>query len=249
MIMKFDFDLFSTLNTNQFLNLDLKIKNNNSYDYVSNNYKSMENYNFEKDAIKNIFELTNKDDNDSYTRIEHQLFHKEKKNIFVFKKINKKIGRRKHKHKKIFSIEAHHNKYKEDNIINKIKIYFTNRLMSYINKKYIEFNGPQSKKLLAKIKPNFTRVWTKKDNQEYLSKTIKEIFSEKLSNKCKKYPKNYNYKQINSIIQKNEAKEIIDILNKTVKDMYIIYIREKKKITDFNLDDDLIYIEKRNGKG
>ena len=137
MIMKFDFDLFSTLNTNQFLNLDLKIKNNNSYDYVSNNYKSMENYNFEKDAVKNIFELTNKDDNDSYTRIEHQLFHKEKKNIFVFKKINKKIGRRKHKHKKIFSIEAHHNKYKEDNIINKIKIYFTNRLMTCINKKYV----------------------------------------------------------------------------------------------------------------
>jgi hypothetical protein len=126
----------------------------------------MKNYNFEKDAIKNIFELTNKDDNDSYTRKEHQLFHKEKKNIFIFKKINKKIGRRKRKHKKIFSIEAHHNKYKEDNIINKIKIYFTNRLMSYINKKYIEFNGPQSKKLLAKIKPNFTRVWTKKDNQE-----------------------------------------------------------------------------------
>jgi hypothetical protein len=31
--------------------------------------------------------------------------------------------------------------------------------------------------------------------------------------------------------------------------MYIIYIREKKKITDFNLDDDLISIEKRNGKG
>ena len=31
----------------------------------------MENYNFEKDAVKNIFELTNKDDNDSYTRIEH----------------------------------------------------------------------------------------------------------------------------------------------------------------------------------
>ena len=30
--------------------------------------------------------------------------------------------------------------------------------------------------------------------------------------------------------------------------MYIIYIREKKKIPDFNLDNDLVNIEKGNGK-
>ena len=252
--MKFDFDLFTTLNTNQYINPDLKIQKNNSFKYDSfkiNNYKLIDTCNFEKDAIENIFNITNKDDDDyddSYIRIEHKLFHKEKKKIFVFKKVNKNMGRKKRKRHQLFSIEAHHNKYKEDNIINKIKIYFTNSLMSYINKKYIEFKGPKSKRLLAKIKPNFTRVWTKKDNQEYLSKTIKEIFSERLSNKCKKYPKNYNYKQINAIIEKNEAKEIIDILNKTMKDMYNIYIRENEKIQDFNLDNDLVNIEKRNGK-
>ena len=251
--MKFDFDLFTTLNSNQYLNPDLKIQNNNSFNYDSlkiNNYKLIDSSYFEKGAIEDIFDIANKDDDndDSYIRIEHKLFHKEKKNIFTFKKVNKNMGRRKRKHHQLFSIEAHHNKYKEDNIINKIKIYFTNSLMSYINKKYIEFKGPESKKLLAKIKPNFTRVWTKKDNQEYLSKTIKEVFSERLSNKCKRYPKNHNYNQINSIIEKNEAKEIIDILNKTVKDMYKIYIRENEKIQDFNLDNDLVNIEKRNGK-
>ena len=252
--MKFDFDLFTTLNTNQYINPDLKIQKNNSFNYDSfkiNNYKLIDTCNLEKNAIENIFNITNKGDDDyddSYIRIEHKLFHKEKKKIFVFKKVNKNMGRKKRKRHQLFSIEAHHNKYKEDNIINKIKIYFTNSLMSYINKKYIEFKGPKSKRLLAKIKPNFTRVWTKKDNQEYLSKTIKEIFSERLSNRCKKYPKNYNYKQINAIIEKNEAKEIIDILNKTMKDMYNIYIRENEKIKDFNLDNDLVNIEKRNGK-
>ena len=38
--------------------------------------------------------------------------------------------------------------------------------MKYINKKYIEFLGKKSKKrLLGKIKPNFTIVWRKKENQ------------------------------------------------------------------------------------
>ena len=42
--------------------------------------------------------------------------------------------------------------------------------MFYINKKYSEFIGRKAKKLLIKIKPNFTKVWTKKENQEYPKK-------------------------------------------------------------------------------
>jgi len=242
--MKFDFLEF--INSNH----DFKLTNNNSFNFDSiktNNYKIIDTYNYDKNTIGKIFDIMNDNNNDTYPLIEHNIFHKEKKNVFVFKKVNKNMGRRKRKRHQLFYIEPHHNKYKEDNINNKIKIHFTNRLMSYINKKYNEFKGPGSKKLLAKIKQNFTKAWTKKDNQEYLSITVKEVFSEKLSNKCKRYPKNYNSKQIKAIIEKNEAKEIIDILNKTVKDMYIIYIREKKKMPDFNLENDLEIIEKRNG--
>ena len=240
--MKFDF--FEFINSNQLLTNDFKKTNNNSFNFDSikiDTYK----INHEKDTLEKIFDIMNDNDNDTYPLLEHKLFHKEKKNLCVFKKVNKNMGRRKRKHHQLFFIEPHHNKYKEDNIINKIKIHFTNRLMSYINKKYNEFKGPGSKKFLAKIKPNFTKVWTKKDNQEYLSKTVKEIFAGRLSNKCKRYPKNFNSKQIDSLIEKNEAKEIIDILNKTVKDMYIIYIREKKKTPDFNF---LVNIEKSNEK-
>ena len=120
--------------------------------------------------------------------------------------------------------------------------------MAYLNKKYLEYMGMESKKLLEKIKPNFTKVWTKKENQQYLKKKIKDIFSQTLSNKYKRYPKNYNIKQIEMIIKNNEAKDIINILNKSVKDMYDIYIDENKKIEEFHLDYDLIKIEKRNGK-
>jgi len=66
----------------------------------------------------------------------------------------------------LYSCGANHTKFREDNIVRKIKIYFTNSIMKYINKKYIEFLGKKSKKrLLGKIKPNFTIVWRKKENQ------------------------------------------------------------------------------------
>ena len=135
--MKFDFLEF--INSNQFLNHDFKLTNNNSFNYDSiktNNYKIIESYNIEKDTIGKIYDIMNDNNNDTYPLIEHNIFHKEKKNVFIFKKVNKNMGRRKRKRNQLFYIEPHHNKYKEDNIINKIKIHFTNRLMSYINKKY-----------------------------------------------------------------------------------------------------------------
>ena len=141
--MKFDF--FEFINSNQLLTNDFKKTNNNSFNFDSikiDTYK----INHEKDTLEKIFDIMNDNDNDTYPLLEHKLFHKEKKNLFVFKKVNKNMGRRKRKHHQLFFIEPHHNKYKEDNIINKIKIHFTNRLMSYINKKYNEFKGPGSKK-------------------------------------------------------------------------------------------------------
>ena len=50
------------------------------------------------------------------------------------------------------------------------------------------------------------------------------------------------------LIKNNEAKDIISILNKSVKDMYEIYISQNKTFEEFHIDNDLIKIEKRNGK-
>ena len=169
--------------------------------------------------------------------------------IFKIKKITKILGRRKLNQPQLYSSGADHTKFGEDNIVRKIKIYFINSTMSYINQKYIEFTGKKSKsRLLGQIKPNFTIANTKKENQEYLSKKIKNIFSEKLSTKCKRYPNNYNQKQIAKIIEKGKAQEIISILNTSVKDMYEKYIDEINIIPGYNLIYDLQEIEKRNGK-
>ena len=261
-------DLFKSLHSCNFFIPHIKINTDILSDNITNNnHNQKNNYILIEEAIKEIFPLVKKHDFNTEKKLEHKLYEitnytdalpkdvdspkkmkKPKKKIFIFKKINKYIGRRKRNNPKLYKTEANHNKYKEDNIVNKIKIYFINSVMAYLNKKYFEYMGMDLKILLAKIKPNFTKVWTKKDNQEYLKKKIKDIFAQSLSNKCKRYPKNYNYEQIEIIIKNNEAKDIIDILNKSVKDMYEIYIDENKKIEEFHLDNDLIQIEKRNGK-
>ena len=59
--------------------------------------------------------------------------------IFDIKKVNKNKGRRKQSHPELYKEDAVHTKFREDNVINKIKIYFINSTMSLINKKYSEY--------------------------------------------------------------------------------------------------------------
>ena len=49
-------------------------------------------------------------------------------------------------------------------------------------------------------------------------------------------------------MKENELSEIIKFLNKTVKDVYEIYIGKNSLIDDFNIKDDLKKIEKKKGK-
>ena len=176
----------------------------------------------------------------------------ERKNIFLIKKIKyKKMGRR--KTNSIYLSKAHHGKNSEDNIIRKAKIYFINSALSYINNQYKvyqekKYNQKCHKKLIQKIKPNFTKYLKKIDEQKFLSKKICEILKEKVSTKCSKHESNYNKIQIEKIMKENELSEIIKFLNKTVIDAYEIYIGKNNLIEDFNINDDLKKIEKKNGK-
>ena len=175
----------------------------------------------------------------------------EKNKIFDTKKINKRIGRRKQDKPELYKYEAVHTKYRQDNIIQKIKIHFINSTMDLINRKYNEYLNIDSKKrLLQKIKPNFTKIWRKKGNQEFLEKKLKDVFSEELSERCSTFhdKKNYNKEQIEKLYEKNKAKNVINILDKSLKEMYRIYIMENNEMNGYNLKYDLIQIEKKNGK-
>ena len=262
-------DLLKSWFPNKLANIQLTYELKDFLNYNKENTINYDkiNINPEQEAIQKIFPLIDNEDINEDSLITHKLYEitnstdfkikfnnsiknnsKTNKKIFSYKKVSRKMGRKKHSQTQLYCIEANHNKFREDNIVRKIKIYFTNSLMSYINKKYSEFIGRKSKKLLIKIKPNFTKVWTKKENQEYLIKTVKDVFSEQLSSKCTRYTINHTINQIQIIIEENEAKEVINILNKTIKDTYLIYIGKNNKIPGFNLDNDLLSIEQRNGE-
>ena len=212
------------------------------------------------DGIDNYFDNTNSTDNngketDHTNNTNNTIINTktqiEKIKIFDIKKMSKRIGRRKHDKPELYKYEAVHTKYRQDNIIQKIKIHFINSTMDLINRKYNEYLNIDSKKrLLQKIKPNFTKIWRKKGNQEFLEKKLKDVFSEELSERCSTFhdKKNYNKEQIEKLYEKNKAKNVINILDKSLKEMYRIYIMENNGMKEYNLKYDLIQIEQKNGK-
>ena len=212
------------------------------------------------DGIDNYFDNTNSTDNngketDHTNNTNNTIINTktqiEKNKIFDIKKVSKRIGRRKHDKPELYKYEAVHTKYRQDNIIQKIKIHFINSTMDLINRKYNEYLNIDSKKrLLQKIKPNFTKIWTKKGNQKFLDKKLKDVFSEELSERCSTFhdKKNYNKEQIEKLYEKNKAKNVINILDKSLKEMYRVYIMENNGMKEYNLKYDLIQIEHKNGK-
>ena len=212
------------------------------------------------DGIDNYFDNTNSTDNngketDHTNNTNNTIINTktqiEKIKIFDIKKVSKRIGRRKHDKPELYKYEAVHTKYRQDNIIQKIKIHFINSTMDLINRKYNEYLNIDSKKrLLQKIKPNFTKIWRKKGNQEFLEKKLKDVFSEELSERCSTFhdKKNYNKEQIEKLYEKNKAKNVINILDQSLKEMYRIYIMENNGMKEYNLKYDLIQIEQKNGK-
>lgn len=173
------------------------------------------------------------------------------KKIFVTQKINKKNiinkkGRRNLKNPPLF--KPKHHKNSSDNIYKKIKRQFIKSVMKYINELYSEYLSQKNKKpqiLVHKVIPKFSQASKKENNKKYLSMTLRELLSSDLSGKFTQMDKKYNKKKIDILIQENKAKEIIKLLNKTIKEVYEIYINNK--INEFSLDNDLKEIEKENG--
>ena len=142
-----------------------------------------------------------------------------------------------------------HNKNSLDNIATKIKAHFVKKTLKYVNKKFNEFllrNNRKKKTLLMNIKPDSYKKFSKKANQNFINLKIHQLFSADLTNRIREFPKYYNRTQIKSLFEKNEATEVIEIMNSSVKEMYEIY--SSNKITDYNLESDLKETAEKNGK-
>ena len=149
-------DILKNEISNFFLSKTIKLKDITNFDkdYQGNDidYKVENIYNVD-DAFLNIFpSLSNEEFNTellNYNRIYEitnntEIIHREqnpnnnnnncrKGKIFKIKKIRQILGRRKMNQPQLYSCGANHTKFGEDNIVRKIKIYFTNSTMTYIN--------------------------------------------------------------------------------------------------------------------
>ena len=181
----------------------------------------------------NINKPTNDQSQNSFTKTNNKI--KEDKKYFKIIKMEKKtktklyknLGRKK---KNSSSEPSKHSKISDDNIRNKIITNF-------------------KAKLIQKIAP-INKVYQKIDEIKiFFRKTLGEIFSAEISDRCSTFKdnKNYNKKLIDDLRKNSKDVEINDLLNQTVQEMYIKYI--SNTIPEFNLDDDIKKIEiKENDK-
>ena len=168
------------------------------------------------------------------------LYEKNKEKIFKIDKGNKNKGRI----KKNSNLKGRHNKFSEDNIIRKIKCRFLEKCRMYINNEYRKYklkHRHQIKKddWIQRINPKVSRIIKRDDNLKWLKSKLYEIYSEKVSVKCSLHKPDHNKKEIEKLLKKNKAKDVINILNKSVKEMFYIFCNNIKIEGFETLDDDV----------
>ncbi len=149
-------------------------------------------------------------------------YYEKGKQIFSIQK-KKKLGRiRKNLNKK-----GKHDKYRKDNIIRRFKVHLMKNIYHYINSSFnINIRNKNTKSInMIKIIPSDNiKLTSKKENISWLNSTIKNIFSQKISSKISTFPSDYNKKLIHKIYEEKKEIKVINILDKTIREMWLIYI-------------------------
>jgi len=216
----------------------------------------------------NRFILDNIDESDYYNRtcinensLNKDLFSFDKTSEIVEQEVNRKIslennqifkikkakkqGRR--KLGKIYSNEPRHDKFSKDNIIKKIINHFIQSTLNYINEKYNEFlknNNRRSQPLLHKIINTTSKFVTKKKISKLFKAKARDLFTMDISKRCSRSNPKDNINRIQKLYSQNEAVEVMQILNKTLSELYGEYM--DKKIPKYSFENDLVLIGDKN---
>ena len=178
---------------------------------------------------------------DKYIINDSNSFKKDK--IFKIKKALK-LGRK----KKNSSKKGKHDKFQRDNLIRRFKAQLMKSIYNYINNCFV-INNHENKnkmKIIKKIYPFYQSI-EKEENIKWLNSKIKDIFSQKLTNKFITCDLDYNEKLIKKIYEEGIEKKAIKNLDKTIKEYWNIYIKDDKDIdfTGFEtIKDDIVKFRK-----
>ena len=201
-------------------------------------------HNIDLDSNINIIGDTNKQ-NKNYV-IKNNVNVKKNQLIFDIRKI-KKLGRKKKiQQKEKVSIS----KMAKDNVIRRFKVQLITHIFNYINSLFNINNYGKSKKqinVIKKLDTIYIKTISKEENIEWLNSKLNFIFSKTISSTLSNFDINYNKKLIQRIYSKNEEKKVINILDKTIREMLSIYCNDdpENKYPGFKtLKDDLIRLRK-----
>ena len=234
------FSSFYKINQINIFNKELSIKQTENFEIKNNNGKNIEEIN-----------IRINDTNDTNIKIEENNLkptdltveiNNEKKPKFLVNKNglnNKKKKGRKPKH--LIMINSYHTKFSHDNILRKIKVKFFRKITNYINS--IIISKYRNKiNVLKPLKGKISQNNSINFNQILIKSKLKDIFlTYEINGKFKSFEKNYNKDIINKIYNEN-IKELIDILEMTFLEVFIIFrdLNETEKLKGFEKRDSVI---------
>jgi len=138
--------------------------------------------------------------------------------------------------KKNSGLIGKHDKYAENNMTVKFKVYFINILLDQINSEIKKINlsikiEDQIYKIegLLDISQKKVKNITVEEIRQFLKSYLKEVFSFDISDKYKNYPKNYN-KLVIEKLYKEKISNVTCILDKKVSECLKFFRKDDEKI-------------------
>ena len=113
----------------------------------------------------------------------------------------------------------------------------------------LNHSGKKSEPLLRSIDAEEYNVYSNQKIYKFFNKTLGDVFSADISkrnsNFLRTHSNDYNKSTIETLKKENKEKNVIKLLNLTVKELHEKYIKEE--ISGLNFKKDLIKIEKDHG--
>ena len=249
--MQNNFEELQSINDNDYQETNIMKTFHNLFDeeqfcsFYNNNSSTLEieEENFAK-SFNSIFsnEKNSLDDDINYKK----LYYIEKTKSKILKRKRGRLPKN-----KTPSYKLKHSKLSKDDIIQKIIKNIKNIAFNYINKLYERNNKHKtSEPLLRSIDSKGYNVFSNRKLYELFHKKLGDLFSADISkrnsNFLSTHSKDYNKIVIESLIKENKEKNVIKVLNLTLREIYEKYINNE--IDGFNFENDLIKIEKKEGK-
>ena len=259
-------DLFQNTFQNYIEQIENKKTSNTSVNTVNMNGKQINTLNeVVSNALNDLFHTSeiNLDNKKDMQFLRKKKERRKKKDVEEEKKqkskeikVKKKLGRKKSKELQKEFLKNEHTKFNDDNIIKKINSYFLEYCRNWLNSSFLNNNNEfeplkererLKKNLFLKISPKVITTNLRKEIvMSVMNEKFKQIFSNQISDKYKKFKYNQNELFIKKLYNENNQPFVIFILELTFIELFNYFNGQtdgntfKRYFLDMNIDTNLV---------